>query len=233
MAKKTSRSNQPAPSKGQNSKAQEKETQEEALHLNDVSDSSSEEELSSDDEIEMEGLEHTTTNVKASKKGHTVNLTKAEADAPSKSSKKRGVIYIGRLPKSFQEYELKKYFSQFGDILKVRVSRNKKTGASRHYGFIEFKDYEVAKVAADTMNNYLLVGHLLKVHVIENPSDNLFSKKMKSNFREFDWRAKEYAEFHQPKPLEEWKKLQAEFEQKKEEKFAELKTLGFDYALEA
>lgn len=233
MAKKAAKSTKNTSVEGKSKPVQENNTQDESLNLNDVADTSSEEELSSDDEIEMEGLEQSTTEQKAAGKGHTVNLTKDDADAPAKSTKKRGVVYIGRLPKLFQEYEVKKYFSQFGDILRLRISRNKTTGASRHYGFLEFKDYKVAKIAADAMNNYLLLGQLLKVHVIEDPNENLFAKKLKNNFRAFDWRAQEYAKFHKAKPAEEWEKLQKEFEQKKEDKNAELKALGFDYALEA
>ena len=30
------------------------------------------------------------------------------------------------------------YFSQFGLVTKVRVSRNKKTGNSKHYAFVQF-----------------------------------------------------------------------------------------------
>jgi RNA recognition motif-containing protein len=36
------------------------------------------------------------------------------------------------------------------------------TGKSRGYGYIEFKLPEVAKIAAETMNNYLMCGRLLK-----------------------------------------------------------------------
>ena len=39
---------------------------------------------------------------------------------------KRGIIYIGHLPKGFNEDELKKFFTQFGDISRIRVSRSPK-----------------------------------------------------------------------------------------------------------
>ena len=39
---------------------------------------------------------------------------------------RRGVIYVGRLPHGFYETQLKGYFSQFGTVTKVHVSRNKK-----------------------------------------------------------------------------------------------------------
>ena len=38
----------------------------------------------------------------------------------------RGVLFIGRLPHGFYEDQLKAYFSQFGNVTRLRVSRNKK-----------------------------------------------------------------------------------------------------------
>jgi len=58
------------------------------------------------------------------------------------------------------------YFGQFGTIKRLRIARNKKTGKSRHFGFIEFESPEVAKIVADTMHNYLLFKHLLQVFVV-------------------------------------------------------------------
>jgi nucleolar protein 15 len=39
------------------------------------------------------------------------------------------------------------------------------TGASRHYAYIEMSSKSVAEIVAETMNNYLLMGHLLKCQV--------------------------------------------------------------------
>ncbi|XP_018055840.1 PREDICTED: MKI67 FHA domain-interacting nucleolar phosphoprotein-like [Atta colombica] len=41
-----------------------------------------------------------------------------------------------------------------------------KTGKSRGYGYVEFLHSQVAKIAADTMNNYLMCGRLLKATYI-------------------------------------------------------------------
>ncbi len=37
-----------------------------------------------------------------------------------------GVVYVGHLPHGFFEEQLMGYFSQFGTVKKVKVSRNKK-----------------------------------------------------------------------------------------------------------
>ncbi len=43
---------------------------------------------------------------------------------------------------------------------------NKQTGRSKHYAWVEFKHPAVAKIAAETMDNYLLYGQVLRVKVV-------------------------------------------------------------------
>jgi nucleolar protein 15 len=38
----------------------------------------------------------------------------------------RGVIYIGRIPHGFYEEQMRGFFEQFGEITRLRLSRNKK-----------------------------------------------------------------------------------------------------------
>ena len=44
--------------------------------------------------------------------------------------KEKGVLYLGRIPHGFYETEMKSYFSQFGDVEKIRLARNKKVSRS-------------------------------------------------------------------------------------------------------
>lgn len=84
----------------------------------------------------------------------------------STSQQESRVIYVGRIPHGFYEHQMRSYLSQFGLITNLRISRNKETGNSKHYGFVEFQDSQVAKIVASTMNNYLLSGSLIQCHVI-------------------------------------------------------------------
>ncbi|XP_027624514.1 MKI67 FHA domain-interacting nucleolar phosphoprotein [Tupaia chinensis] len=77
-----------------------------------------------------------------------------------------GVIYVGHLPSALYETQIKAYFSQFGTITRFRLSRSKRTGNSRGYAFIEFESDDVAKIVAETMNNYLFGNRLLKCHFV-------------------------------------------------------------------
>jgi len=83
----------------------------------------------------------------------------------------RGVLFLGRIPHGFYEDQMRGYFSQFGTVTRIRLSRNKKTGRSKHYGFVEFASSSVAKIVAETMDNYLIMGHILRCKVI--PKDEV------------------------------------------------------------
>ena len=61
---------------------------------------------------------------------------------------------------------MRKFFEQFGEVKRLRLSRNKKTGASKHYAFIEFETPQIAEIVMNTMNNYILFGHKLKCDVM-------------------------------------------------------------------
>lgn len=87
-----------------------------------------------------------------------------------------GVIFVGHLPVGLFEPELRKYFGQFGKVTRLRLSRSKKTGGSKGYAFVEFDCDEVAKIAAETMNNYLMGERLIRCHVVppEKQHEKLF-----------------------------------------------------------
>lgn len=42
----------------------------------------------------------------------------------------RGVVYLGHIPHGFYEEEMKKYFSQFGTVTRLKLSRSKKVRES-------------------------------------------------------------------------------------------------------
>ncbi|XP_054431000.1 MKI67 FHA domain-interacting nucleolar phosphoprotein isoform X2 [Pteronotus mesoamericanus] len=90
----------------------------------------------------------------------------------------RGVIYVGHLPPALYETQIQAYFSQFGTVTRFRLSRSKKTGNSKGYAFVEFESEDVAKIVAETMNNYLFGERLLKCHFIppEKVHEELFTK---------------------------------------------------------
>jgi len=78
------------------------------------------------------------------------------------------------LPKGFNENELKSFFTQFGEVSKLRVARSQKSARPKGYAFLQFADAAVAVVAAKAMNNYMMFGRQLDVHVMEEANQSTF-----------------------------------------------------------
>lgn len=78
----------------------------------------------------------------------------------------RGVVYIKHLPHGFFENELREYFGQFGSVTRIRLARSPKTLRSKGYAFVEFRYPEVAEIAADAMNNYIMFKNIVKTFYI-------------------------------------------------------------------
>lgn len=90
----------------------------------------------------------------------------------------RGVLLIKNLPKGFLEKELRKYFRQYGRITRLRLARSERTGGTKGHAFIEFKYPEVAKVAAEAMNDYLMYRQRLKtVYIPPDQQDHDYFKQ--------------------------------------------------------
>mmetsp|Transcript_38641 Transcript_38641/g.84034 ORF Transcript_38641/g.84034 Transcript_38641/m.84034 type:complete len:218 (-) Transcript_38641:124-777(-) len=105
---------------------------------------------------------------------------KVDMKAPPKPG---AVLYIGHIPHGFYEEEMRGFFSQFGEVTRVRLSRSKKTAKSKHYAFVEFQYPQVAEIAAEAMNNYLMHGKILKVHLV--PDSGLHDEMFHGANRKF------------------------------------------------
>lgn len=88
---------------------------------------------------------------------------------------------IQNLPHGFYEEQLQGYFSQYGAVTRLRLARSERTGRSRGYAFIEFKYPEVAQVAAESMNNYLMFKQILKTIYIPPKEQRFDYFKQKVN----------------------------------------------------
>jgi nucleolar protein 15 len=101
----------------------------------------------------------------AGKKGKAAKR-KAAAAGGAKDVKESNVIYLGRIPHGFYEKEMMGFFKQFGHVRRLRLSRNRRTGNSKHYAFIQFEESEVARIVANTMNDYRLFDHVLSCQIV-------------------------------------------------------------------
>lgn len=140
------------------------------------------------------------------------------------------VVYLGRIPTGFYEHQMKRFFGQFGKVLRLRVSRNKKTGKPKHYAFIEFKYAEVAKVVAETMNNYLMFGRILKCQIV--PKEKVHPKIFKGAnrvFKPLDFKSIQGQQRIKPESDFKKKDRVKKFKKNLEQRIKKLKEAGIDY----
>ncbi|MBN1384738.1 MAG: RNA-binding protein [Elusimicrobia bacterium] len=73
-------------------------------------------------------------------------------------------IYVGNLSNETTEEELKGVFQEFGEVTSVNIIKDKFTGQSRGFGFVEMASGDSAKAAIAGMNGKELKGRTLTVN---------------------------------------------------------------------
>ena len=73
-------------------------------------------------------------------------------------------LYVGGLPYSTTDNELKDAFSQAGAVSSAIVIMDKMTGRSKGFGFVEFASDEDAQKAIDTFNGKDFGGRSITVN---------------------------------------------------------------------
>ncbi|CAF3325650.1 unnamed protein product [Rotaria socialis] len=129
--------------------------------LIDAEDSSSDDEQQQEEEAEQS---LSLPSVPGSKKR---KIKKSEMKRNKLITIQPGLIRLSGLPYGFFERELYSYFSQFGPVTRLKLIRSKKTGGSRGYAYIEFEDEDVARIASETMNGYLMFRSLIKSRIMD------------------------------------------------------------------
>jgi len=73
-------------------------------------------------------------------------------------------IFVGNLPFSMGEAELRQLFEQKGGVEAVTVMRDTDSGRSRGFAFVEMASEEAAQKAITELNAYSLDGRSLTVN---------------------------------------------------------------------
>jgi len=72
-------------------------------------------------------------------------------------------LYVGNLPWSVKDMELKDLFAKFGEVTEATVISDKYSGRSKGFGFVTFASKENADAAVSEMNGKEIEGRALKV----------------------------------------------------------------------
>ncbi|KAI1428802.1 hypothetical protein F5Y12DRAFT_730061 [Xylaria sp. FL1777] len=157
-------------------------------------------------------------------------VSKQVTKASKSDDSEPGVVYIGRIPRGFYEHQMREYFSQFGQVNKIRMSRNKATGQSKHFAFIEFAEIGVAEIVAKTMDNYLLANHILKVKMV--PKSQIHEKLWigaNKRFKKVPWNKMAGNKLKKPLSESAWTEKISKEEAKRNQRAKKLLELGYEF----
>ena len=73
-------------------------------------------------------------------------------------------LYIGNLPFSASEDEVRDLFEQHGALESVALITDRETGRPRGFGFVEFEEESAAQAAQEALDGVELGGRSLKVN---------------------------------------------------------------------
>ena len=76
-------------------------------------------------------------------------------------------LYVGNLPYSVSENDLRRLFSQAGTVESVALPLDRETGRPRGFGFVQMASDEDADNAINMFNGYNLEGRQLRVNVAQ------------------------------------------------------------------
>jgi RNA-binding protein Musashi len=67
-------------------------------------------------------------------------------------------IFVGGLPPTLQEADMRNYFEKFGEIDQCVIMRDKPTGKSRGFGFVLYVNEEAVDAVMNMKNNHSIQG---------------------------------------------------------------------------
>ncbi|MBK0381174.1 RNA recognition motif domain-containing protein [Mucilaginibacter segetis] len=77
-------------------------------------------------------------------------------------------IFVGSLPYSLEEADLKELFEAYGEVSTVKIIIDRESGRSKGFGFVEMPDDESAQKAISGLNGSEVAGRSIAVSQAED-----------------------------------------------------------------
>jgi RNA recognition motif-containing protein len=81
-------------------------------------------------------------------------------------------IFVGSLPFSLEEADLRELFEAYGEVSTVKLISDRETGRSKGFGFVEMSDDESAQKAITGLNGAEVKGRTIAVSQAEEKKPN-------------------------------------------------------------
>ena len=73
-------------------------------------------------------------------------------------------IYVGNLNYSLSEEELSEIFSEYGEVVSVKIVKDRETGRAKGFGFVEMANEEEGEKAVQELDGVEVNGRNMKVN---------------------------------------------------------------------
>lgn len=80
-------------------------------------------------------------------------------------------MYVSNLGFHVQEEDLKQLFGSFGEVTSAKIIKDRDTGRSRGFGFVEMESTEQANKAMSSLNNKEVEGRAISISVARQRED--------------------------------------------------------------
>ncbi len=80
-------------------------------------------------------------------------------------------MFIGSLPWAVDDNKLREIFSQAGNVVSAQVVKDRETGRSRGFGFVEMSTEEEAQNAVSNLNGADVEGRKIVVNIARPRED--------------------------------------------------------------
>jgi RNA recognition motif-containing protein len=81
-------------------------------------------------------------------------------------------LYVGNLPYRMTEDELRQTFEEYGQVESCTIIKDKVTGSSKGFGFLEMPEKGDAEKAINALNNRDMMGRKLNVNEARPRTDS-------------------------------------------------------------
>ena len=77
-------------------------------------------------------------------------------------------LYVGNLPHEAENMDLEKLFSECGTVQSVNIIKDRDSGRSKGFGFVEMKDPQEAASVIEKFNGFNFKGRTIKVNIAKD-----------------------------------------------------------------
>jgi len=92
-------------------------------------------------------------------------------------------IYVGNLNYNLKEEDIAELFSQFGEVVSVKLITDKETGRAKGFGFVEMADDEEGAQAVSRLDGYDVQGRNIKVNEAKPRENTGFKPRREGGFQ--------------------------------------------------